>query len=143
MLVISKTSWQTQKVNKILALILFITAIGVVIFAQPAGPLAVLFGTFCTVIAVFVSTNSSKTKKNFFAKIVYRRAFAESRAGDSNLHFRTSKVFRRRSLTYDNAGYALYNSWFGYYDQIKEYYLQFGFSIFGHRTLSIANHRNC
>jgi 4-amino-4-deoxy-L-arabinose transferase-like glycosyltransferase len=112
--------------DKLLALLLFITAVGVAVIAQPAGPLAVLFGSLCAVIAVFCINKFFKDEERFFLRRLFIAALL-LRVGlaTATYIFGLQEFFGGDSLTYDNAGYALYNSWFGYYDQISEYYLQF------------------
>lgn len=113
--------------DKLLALLLFLTATGVAVFVQPAGPLAVLFGSFCVIIAVLWINKSFEGEE----KIFLRRLFIVAlliRVGlaTATYIFNIQEFFGGDSLTYDNAGYALYNSWFGYSgDEMNEYYLTF------------------
>jgi hypothetical protein len=110
--------------DKLLALILFIFAIGVMIIAYPAGPLAVLFGSVFAVFVVFLINKSFEGDE----KIFLRRVFVISLIfrvvlATVTYVFKLQEFFGGDSKTYDEAGYALYNSWFGYLTEIDPFYL--------------------
>lgn len=112
--------------DKLLALILFILAICVTVVASPAGPPAVLFGSACAALAVFFINKSFEGEE----KIFLRRVFIISLIlrvilATATYVFGLQDFFGGDSITYDGAGYALYNSWFGYLSEIDTYYLLF------------------
>ncbi len=56
--------------EKLLVILLFVTGILITIFVQPVGPLAVLFGTFCAGIAVFlINKNFEGEERQFLRKL--------------------------------------------------------------------------
>lgn len=112
--------------DKLLAIILFILAVGVMIVASPAGPLAVLFGSVCAVFVVFVINKSFEGEE----KIFLRRVFIISlifRVVLATLTYvlQLQEFFGGDSKTYDEAGYTLYNSWFGYAVDTNSYYIDY------------------
>ncbi|MGI8468704.1 MAG: glycosyltransferase family 39 protein [Pyrinomonadaceae bacterium] len=112
--------------DKLLALLVFITAIGVAIFAYPAGPLAVLFGSVFTVIVVFlINRNFEGNEKIFLRRLFLIALLLRVGLAAATYVFGWQEFFGGDSNTYDNAGYALYNSWFGYSSEINSYYLSF------------------
>ncbi len=110
--------------EKLLILLLFIFAISTAIFIQPVGPLAVLFGAFCTLIAIFLINKNFESEEKIFLRTLFIVALL-LRVGLAAVTyiFGLQEFFGGDSLTYDNAGYALYNSWFGYSSETNEYYL--------------------
>ncbi len=112
--------------DKLLALILFILAVGVMIVTSPAGPLAVLLGSVCALIAVLLINKSFEGEE----KIFLRRVFIISlifRVVLATLTYvlQLQEFFGGDSKTYDEAGYTLYNSWFGYVVDTNSYYADY------------------
>jgi hypothetical protein len=118
--------------DKLLALTLFILAIGVIIITSPAGPLAVLFGSVCAVIVVFLINKKFDGEEKLFL----RRLFLVSLAlrvvlATFTYTFELQEFFGGDSNTYDNAGYTLYNLWFGNLNEIDPYYLSYTYRASG------------
>lgn len=113
--------------KRLLILSLFIFAVSTTIFVQPAGPLAVLFGTVCALIAVFIINKNFEGEEKSFLQMVFIVGLL-LRVGLATVTyiFNLQEFFGGDSVTYDNAGYALYSSWMGYpIDDIDNFYLSF------------------
>lgn len=110
--------------DKLLAILLFATAVSVAIFAQPAGPLAALFAALCTIIVVFCINKFFEGEEKIFLRTLFIVALL-LRVGlaTATYVFSLQEFFGGDSLGYDNAGYALYSSWFGYLSEIDDYSL--------------------
>lgn len=101
--------------ERLLVILLFVVAIFTVIFVQPAGPLAILFGAFCAATAIFIINKSFEGEEKFFLRKVFIIALLfRVVLAIATYVFGLQEFFGGDSLTYDHAGYALYNSWFGY-----------------------------
>ena len=112
--------------DKLLALLLFIMAIGVAILAQPAGPLAVLFGSICAIVVAFCINKSFEGEEKIFLRRLFIAALLLRVAlAAATYIFDLQGFFGGDSITYDYAGYALYNSWFGNLSEVSQYYLSF------------------
>lgn len=112
--------------DKLLALLLFITAVSVAIIAQPAGPLAVLFGSFCAVVTIFcINKFFESEERNFLRRLFITALLVRIGLATATYIFDLQAFFGGDSITYDYAGYALYNSWFGYSGEVDQYYLSF------------------
>ncbi len=106
--------------DKILALAIFILAIGVIIVAGSAGPLAVLFGSICAIIVVFfINKNFEGSEKIFLQRVFIISLVLRVGLATVTYIFQLQEFFGGDSLTYDQQGFDLYNSWFGYETQIN------------------------
>lgn len=112
--------------DKLLAVLLFLLAIGVIFSAYPAGPLAILFGTVCALIAVFlIHKNFEGEEKDFLRRLFILALMLRVILATVTYIFGLETFFGGDSITYDYAGYALYNSWWGYTQDINQYYLSY------------------
>lgn len=112
--------------DKLLAILVFTVAIGVVVLIPSAGPLAVIFAAFCAIIAVYcINSFFEGEEKKFLQRIFLTALLVRTGLAAATYFFSLQEFFGGDSLTYDKAGYALYNSWFGYTAEIDEYYLQY------------------
>lgn len=110
--------------EKLLVILLFVAGISITIFVQPVGPLAVLFGTFCAVIAVFlINKNFEGEEREFLRKLFIIGLLLRIGLATATYIFDLQGFFGGDSAYYDRTGYALYNSWFGYYSEINAFYL--------------------
>lgn len=112
--------------DKLLALLLFIIAIGAMLFAYPDGFAAVLFGSVCALVAVILINNYFQGEEKKFLRQIFIFALILRVIIATLTHtFQLQSFFGGDSITYDYAGYALYNSWFGHTETIDAYYLSF------------------
>ncbi len=112
--------------EKLLVILLFVAAISIVIFVPPVGPLAVLFGACCAGIAVFLINKNFEGEERQFLRVLFICGLL-LRIGlaTATYVFDLQGFFGGDSALYDRAGYALYNSWFGYYSEIDQFYLSY------------------
>ena len=112
--------------DKLLPLLIFILAIVVMTVAFPAGPTAVLLASFCAIIIIvlinksFIGVEKDFLRALFFVSLIFRVILATV-----TYIFELQEFFGGDSITYDEAGYALYSSWFGNLSEINTYYLNF------------------
>jgi len=112
--------------DKLLALTLFVLAIGIITVANIDGPLAVLLGSFCAIIVVFIINKKFDGKEKLFLRrlfivsLIFRVVLATV-----TYVFRLQEFFGGDSLTYDKGGFALYRTWFGYPVENNFFYTDF------------------
>lgn len=112
--------------EKLLTLLIFITALLIAIFAQPDGPLAVMFGAGCTVIAILFINSFFEDEEKSFLRLIFNTALLlRLLLAVATYTFNLQGFFGGDSITYDYAGYALYQSWFDSGAAINSYYLNF------------------
>lgn len=112
--------------DKLLAALTFIVALGVMAITFPDGPLAVILGSFCAVIAILVINKTSSEKERVFLQQLFIVSLLlRVIMATATYIFQLQEFFGGDSITYDYAGLALYNSWFGYYDPNDSFYLPY------------------
>lgn len=112
--------------DKLLAILSFIIAIGVIIIAYPAGPPAVLFGSVCAAIALILINNYFEGEEKIFLRRIFLIGlFLRVILATLTYVFELQDFFGGDSKTYDNAGYALYNLWFKGIEQANQSGLRF------------------
>lgn len=101
--------------DKLLVLLLFITAISAGIAAHPDGFPAILLGTVCSFIAFsFINVNFEGNERNFLRQVFIAALILRVALATVTYIFSLQDFFGGDSVTYDYGGYALYNDWFGY-----------------------------
>lgn len=112
--------------EKFLALLLAVTAVLIAIFAQPDGPLAVLFGVGCVAITLAIANKSfDDEEKKFLLPLFSVALLLRILLAVLTYTFSLQGFFGGDAITYDYAGYALYQSWFEPGSRIDAYYLNF------------------
>ena len=112
--------------DKLLAILLFLLAVGVAFIDYPIGPLAALLAGCCALISIFLINKSFKgEERRFLRRLFIIALMLRVLLAAVTYIFGLEMFFGGDSLTYDNAGYALYNLWFGYTERINQYYLNY------------------
>lgn len=112
--------------DKLLILLLFVTAVFVMLITTPDGFLAIMLGGICTVIAfLYINKNFEDQEKIFLRRVFIIALLFRILIATLTHFFKLQEFFGGDSITYDNAGYALYQSWFDPGSYIDPYYLQF------------------
>ncbi len=109
--------------DKILAIALFVVAVGLLTVGFPIAPIAVIFAAVCTGIVIVVINNTFQGEEKlfvtrvFFIGLIFRAILAGVTYG-----FNLQDFFGGDSTTYDIAGYARYNAWFNFENLSGTYY---------------------
>ncbi|HLM60233.1 MAG TPA: hypothetical protein VK308_05485, partial [Pyrinomonadaceae bacterium] len=112
--------------DKLLAVLVSLLAVGVALLTLPDGPLAVLFGAGCAVIAIiFINKEFSGEEKIFVRRVFLIALSLRVILAAITYVFELQGFFGGDSITYDQGGFALYNSWFGYGVDNNSYYAQY------------------
>lgn len=83
------------------------------IFAYPAGPSAVLFGSVCAVaVVVLVNKNFEGDEKIFLRRVFIISLILRVLLATVTYVFELQSFFGGDSITYDDTGFVLYNSFF-------------------------------
>lgn len=100
--------------DRLLALFAFLLAAGVMIFAYPDGPGAVLFAAVVTTAAIIlINKNFEGDEKIFVRRIFLVGLFLRVGLAAFSYVYGFEDFFGGDARTYDNAGNALYQTWFG------------------------------
>lgn len=101
--------------NKLLAVLVFVTAVIIAIAAAPFGPAAVLLCAACTLVAaVIINKTFTGEEKTFLQRLFVVGLLLRALLATITFVYGLQDFFGGDSLTYDEAGNALYSSWFGY-----------------------------
>ena len=112
--------------DRTLAVILFVLAIAVMIVAHPLGPLAVLFGAVCAIaVVIFINKKFEGDELIFLRRLFIISLILRVILATVTQVFELQAFFGGDSITYDRAGNALYNFWFGNMNEVNAYYLSF------------------
>lgn len=112
--------------DKLLAVLMFVLAISVAVVAFPAGPLAVLFGSACAVIAVLLINKAFTGEEKIFVRRVFLVGLSlRVILATITYLFELQSFFGGDSITYDEGGYALYNVWFGNIAESNPFYINY------------------
>jgi len=109
--------------DRTLAVILFILAFFVMFFAYPAGPLAVLFGAVCAIVAInFINRSFTGDEQIFLRRLFIIALMLRVVLATVTYVFELQHFFGGDSITYDRAGNELQRYWFGYASEATEYH---------------------
>lgn len=112
--------------EKFLAVLLAGTAILMAVFVQPDGPLAALFAIICVAITLSIANKFYDSEEKLFLLPLFNAALLlRVLIAVLTYTFSLQGFFGGDSITYDGAGYALYQSWFEPGSSISSYYLNF------------------
>lgn len=112
--------------DKLLAILVFITAIAVSVVATPEGPPAVLLCAVLSAITLFlINKNFVAEEKSFLTRLFIIGLLLRVVLATITHLFDLQSFFGGDSITYDGAGHALYVTWFGTSEYVDEYYLRF------------------
>ncbi len=109
--------------DKILAIALFVVAVGLLLVGFPIAPVAIIFASFCVGIVILVINNVFQGEERllitriFFIGLILRAVLA-----GVTYSYSLQEFFGGDSTTYDMAGYELYNRWFNIENLSGTYY---------------------
>ena len=100
--------------DRLLALTIFVLAIGLMAVGYPTGPLAVFFGSICAAFVLLVINKTfTGEEQNFIRRIFIIGLILRCLIAALTYSYDLQGFFGGDSITYDGAGFALYNDWFG------------------------------
>jgi Dolichyl-phosphate-mannose-protein mannosyltransferase len=102
--------------DKLLAIWMFVLAVGVAFVAFPTGPAAVLFASLLAVVAIILINRNkgfSESEKVFLRQVFLVGLTLRVVLAVITYIFQLQDFFGGDSITYDEGGFALYNYWFG------------------------------
>lgn len=109
--------------DKLLAILAFVIAAGVIAVTLPDGPLAVLLCAVCAGVALIaINRNFDGEEQVFLRRMFIIGLLLRVLLATVTYIFKLQSFFGGDSITYDLGGLDLYNKWFGYSQTVQSSY---------------------